>query len=622
MGRRLTLAPQVRHAPTADGAAVLGPSSAVALRGATVHAWLERLRPLLDGRQDVDATLAALPDGHRTVALRLLDTLQAHGFVREAAEPLSHGLTDDELRAHAPEIAYVGNWLDSPEHHFERYRTAHVLLAGDGPLADAARHALLACGLRRVHVVGPREAVGRADAAVYAGDGDGPDAVRAVAAAEDACRATGTPLFRALARHDGCWLLPHDGALRWADVRHRLRHRPAAAQPPEPIPAATALVGGRLALAVFRLLTGVPAEDDDTGVRRIDWGTLATHRHRVPAAPPAVTADAGFAVRMKELREAPALSPDDLTGRLTACADGMTGPYGPPTTAYGTQIPLTVARCDLAAGGTVTGAALDPRAAHDEVLRRAAAAHALTAAAELTAAGRVLTVSAERLSDGRPEPLPTALILPPDAPVPAAHDRPTTEGRGPAPAPSGTACAESWDAAVEAALLDAVRQLALRRMMAADAGPYPVLDPAVLPHHSEAARYWRLLGALGPLPPVLDVSGGLGAPVVALLADDGAAVGCAALAAGAFAEAARALLARRQGACPSPGVAPAVRAGAPAPAPVPAALPGLDPAGRCRLLADRLAARGRTAYAVPLDHDSAFAAHAPFVARVVLLGAH
>ncbi|KAB7834278.1 group-specific protein [Streptomyces mobaraensis] len=607
MGRRLTLAPQVRYAPTADGAAVLGPSSAVALRGATVHAWLERLRPLLDGRQDVDAALAPLPDGHRTVALRLLDTLRAHGFVREAADPLPHGLTDDELRVHAPEIAYVGNWLDSPEHHFERYRAARVLAAGDGPLADAARHALLACGLRRVHAADPREAAGRVDAVVYAGDGEGPDGVRAVAAIEDACRATGTPLFRALARYDGCWLLPYDGAQRWADVLHRLRHRPAPAQAPEPTPAATALVGGRVALAVFRLLTGIP-EEDDTGVLRIDWQTLASHRHRVLAAPPAGAADKDFAVRLKELREAPALAPDDLTRRLSACADGLTGPYGPPTTAYGTQIPLTVARCDLPGGGTVTGAALDPRAAHDEALRRAAAAHALAAAVERTATDHLL---AERLADGRTEPLPASVVLPLDERAPAAHAT---------PAPAGTACAESWDAAVEAALFGAVRQLALRRMAAPDAGPYPVLDPAVLPHHSEAARHWRLVGALGPLPPVLDVSGDLGAPVVALVAEDGVAVGCAAPAAEAFAEAARALLARRQGACPPAGTTPAVRTGAPAP--VPAALPGLDPAGRCRLLADRLAARGWTAYAVPLDHDSAFAAHAPFVARVVLLGAH
>ncbi|MGO4760644.1 group-specific protein, partial [Streptomyces sp. 2MCAF27] len=121
-GRRLKLARQVRYAPTENGAAVLGPSGAsLALRGAGVYAWLERLWPLLDGAQDVDAILAQLPDGHRAVATRLLETLQRRDFLREATEPRPHGLTATELHRHRHEIAYIGHWLDSPEHRFERY---------------------------------------------------------------------------------------------------------------------------------------------------------------------------------------------------------------------------------------------------------------------------------------------------------------------------------------------------------------------------------------------------------------------------------------------------------------------------------------------------------------------
>lgn len=51
MGRRLRQARQVRYAPTVDGAAVLGPSGIVALRGASVYAWLERLWRCLMGRR-------------------------------------------------------------------------------------------------------------------------------------------------------------------------------------------------------------------------------------------------------------------------------------------------------------------------------------------------------------------------------------------------------------------------------------------------------------------------------------------------------------------------------------------------------------------------------------------
>ncbi|MDN3268128.1 hypothetical protein [Streptomyces sp. MA15] len=145
-GRMLALRPQVRFAPTSDGAAVLGPSGTLSLRGATVHAWRERLRLLLDGRHDLDRSLAELPSGHRAVALRLIDTLQHDGFLREVADPLPHRLTEEELRFHRHEIACIGHWLDSPEHHFERFRSARVLLLGAGPLYEATRHALICCG--------------------------------------------------------------------------------------------------------------------------------------------------------------------------------------------------------------------------------------------------------------------------------------------------------------------------------------------------------------------------------------------------------------------------------------------------------------------------------------------
>ncbi len=574
----------------------------------------------------MDAALDRLPAGPRTVALRLLDTLRANGFLREATATLPHGLTEDELHRHAHEIAYVRHWLDSPEHHFERYRTAHVLLIGDDGLLAATRNALLACGLRRVHTESPRAdhatlraAAERADAVVYAGDGTTPAAVRAVAAVERVCGDT-TPLFRALSRHDACWLLPPGVPLRAADLAHRLAHHCATPAPAPLSPAATALVGGRLALAVFRLLTGIPDEDTtEPGpvpeALRLDPHTLATDRHRIlpapaPFRPDGLGSTADFALRVKALRAAPALSADELTERLAACADGVAGPYGPPTTEYGSQIPLTVVRCALAGGGEAVGAALDPRAARDEALRRAGAAHAL-AAARAVDADADFFVFAERLTDGRPRLLSAdrALTSAGRESAPADH-APASEAQArphASPAAVGTACAESWDAAVEAALLDAVRALAADRAAVPDA--CPAVDPAGLLHHTEAARLWRLLRTLGPLPDVRDASAGLGVPVIALVAEgEVAALGCASTAAVAFADAARSLLLARQLDDDSGSVR----------GPVPVALPGADPAERISALAARLAAQGYAAHVVPLDQDRDFAALVPFVARVVL----
>ncbi|MEU9796595.1 group-specific protein [Streptomyces sparsogenes] len=518
-GRRLKPMRQVRYAPTEDGAAVLGPSGALALRGSTVYAWLERLWPLLDGAQDVDAALDGLPGGHRAVATRLLDTLQRRGYLREATEARPHGLTATELHDYRHEIAYIGHWLDSPEHRFERYRTARVLLLGDGPLHAAARHALLACGLR--HALGEdpgagyealRAAAEAADAVVYAGEGATAEAERRVAAAERAC--AGVPLFRALSLRGDCWLLPPTAPPGWADVRHRIRNA-ATPGPAGPLTAAAAaLVGGRLALAVFRLLTGVPDEDAEAAgplpeTLRVDLATLATHRHRVlpaprrPGAAPAPpdaerageTADAEQADetagveqadetpdverRMRALRASPALGPDELTARLADCADALTGPYAPPTTEYGNQIPLTVARCAVAGADPVAGASLDPRTARAMALRRAGASYGLVAARpapparDRHAAPAPAGFPAERLTDSHALRLPAALVLP----GPAGGDR--ESGR---PAAVGTACAESWDAAVEAALFDAVRSLAPRRATAAPhATPRPEGQP---PPHS------------------------------------------------------------------------------------------------------------------------------------------
>ncbi|NUS84512.1 MAG: group-specific protein, partial [Streptomyces sp.] len=460
-GRRLKLVRQVRYAPTENGAAVLGPSGALALRGAGVYAWLERLWPLLDGAQDVDAVLAQLPNGHRAVATRLLETLQRRDFLREATEPRPHGLTATELHRHRHEIAYIEHWLDSPEHRFERYRTARVLLLGDGPLYAATRHALLACGLRQVFTEEAGPPYDTADAVVYAGDATTPQAGPGVAAVERAC--SGVPLFRALSRAGDCWLLPPTAPrLTWADVRHRIRHTaaPDSAGPTPMTAAAAALVGGRLALAVFRLLTGVPDEDADVDadapgpvprILRVDLATLATHRHRALPAPRRHDSGCAAEGRMKELREAPALDPDELTARLADCADDMAGPYAPATTEYGSQIPLTVAQCAVAGAGVVVGASLDPRTATAAALRRAGASYALSAAAHVSprsagpAAPDPVCFRAERLTDGGVRSLAAPLVLP----RPAGEEQP-----GRCPAGAGTACAESWDAAVEAALFD------------------------------------------------------------------------------------------------------------------------------------------------------------------------
>lgn len=508
-GRRLKPMRQVRYAPTEDGAAVLGPSGVLALRGSTVFAWLERLWPLLDGAQDVDVALDGLPGGHRAVATRLLDTLQRRGYLREATEARPHGLTATELHDYRHEIAYIGHWLDSPEHRFERYRTARVLLLGDGPLHAAARHALLACGLRHALGEAPgagydalRAAAEAADAVVYAGEGATAEAERRVAAVERAC--AGVPLFRALSLRGDCWLLPPTAPPGWADVRHRIRNA-AAPGPAGPLTAAAAaLVGGRLALAVFRLLTGVPDEDAEPPgplpeTLRVDLATLATHRHRVlpaprrPGAAPAPpdaerageAADAAQAGetadverRMRALRASPALDPDELTARLADCADALTGPYAPPTTEYGSQIPLTVARCAVAGADPVAGASLDPRTARAMALRRAGASYGLVAARPAPparvrhAASDPAGFPAERLTDSHALRLPATLVLP----GPAGGDR--ESGR---PAAVGTACAEGWDAAVEAALVDAVRSLAPRR---ATAAPHATRRPEGQPPHS------------------------------------------------------------------------------------------------------------------------------------------
>ncbi|MFD8384412.1 group-specific protein [Streptomyces sp. NPDC059679] len=634
-GRRLKLVRQVRYAPTESGAAVLGPSGALALRGAGVYAWLERLWPLLDGTQDVDAALAQLPDGHRAVATRLLDTLQRRDFLREATEPRPHGLTATELHRHRHEIAYIEHWLDSPEHRFERYRAARVLLFGDGPLYAATRHALLACGLRQVFTAEAGAPYDTADAVVYAGDATTAHAGPGVAAVERACG--GVPLFRALSRSGDCWLLPPIApCLTWADVRHRIRHTaaPDHAGPTPMTAAAAALVGGRLALAVFRLLTGVPDEHADVdadvdadvvdaaapgpvpGILRVDLATLATHRHRVLPAP--LRHDSGCAAegRMKELREAPALDPEQLTARLADCADDVAGPYAPPTTEYGSQIPLTVAQCAVTGAGVVVGASLDPRTATAAALRRAGASYALSAAAHVPphqpadqAAPDPVRFRAERLTDGGVRFLTAPLVLP----------RPAGEGQpgGGRPAGAGTACAESWDAAVEAALFDAVRSLARRR--AADVSPATLMPEGLLTE-PEAVRHWRLLRTLGPVPEVRDLSGGLVAPVIGLVAGDRlVSVGCAATAAGALAEAARdLLLARQRGTEPAAGTLPLLAAPGPLADRVPVSLPGSGPREHIAHLATSLAAAGYTAYAVPLDHDADFHTLIPFVARVVL----
>nr|ACS83771.1 hypothetical protein [Nonomuraea sp. WU8817] len=601
----LLLRPDAHYAEVDGGVYVLSHQGETFISGTSVHRWLDRLAPLLDGTRTLDQLTAGLPADRAGFVARLVGTLTERGLVREVGPAVSDTLTDAERGEHRALLAYLGYFHDSPGRVLEDVRDTPTAIVGSGPLAAAVVRACAAAGLRRVEI---GEEAGAARVVVHVAERAEPERA---ARLERRCAAEGVLLAQVMPGPDGIWWQPAARGGCWASAWRRHRALAGVDRTGTPLdPVAVAVVAGQVAHDVFRVLAGL-REEAPPRLVVLDPRTLASTAHPVVAHPfelPAAPLDeAAFLDRVAALRAAPALSEAEFSRRAKGLMDSTVGLFAEIDEGDLAQLPLHVTATTVADPCGLIGSAPRPVVTGAGLTFEEARYRAARAA--LALAG-TLALDRRRLVDGRV----WAYDLADGAArlVPADEVFASTAGGSTAGVPLGAAAAYSWAEAVAEGLV--AQAAALTLAGAGHAGePYGRADLAGAP-----AYLLAMVRALGEELTVHDVTGPLGVPVVVGTLSGGAtACGAGMTTDAAVTACLRDLLLLRQAeindqpvyAPPSGRPLPGhLRGNHPAPA-----VPGTD-ADR---LAARLAERGHRPLAVPLDHDQAVHAVLPFAVRVV-----
>ncbi|MET8146133.1 YcaO-like family protein [Sphaerisporangium sp. NPDC005288] len=383
MAMRPRLSDDVRFVESPDGVYVHSDYGACVLRGRQAYAWLSRLAPALTGEHTLAELTERLPGDKRDMVENLVRRLAEQRFVVDARRSRPHGLTEDERRVYAEEIAFIGYVLDSPEWRFERLRGSRLVLAGDGPLLTALLAACVGTGWRRISVAGPGPAAigrtveeARRDPAqevrivpgaslpdVIANDADvllqvSTD-IGALVRTARACEAAGIPAGQALVRPAEVWLsqVGRPSVTAVESGWHRLAALPAATPAASgenllvgPLPE---VVAAMPALACFSHLTGLDAVGaaPEPALTRVDLRNLDTFPHRFVPHPRVVTRRARGPEAARALAEslasAAAVGAGELPDRAAEAIDSRLGLIGALDEEGLAQTPLPVCQATV-----------------------------------------------------------------------------------------------------------------------------------------------------------------------------------------------------------------------------------------------------------------------------------
>ncbi len=548
---KLSLRHDLYRAESEDGAFFLAHHGDIVLRGRSVHRWIERLAPYLDGTLTLGEITSALSGSRKEFVESLIISLLERGVVRERGTGRIRGDTAQDSPEHPPEVGFLGYFRDAPVSNFERYRDSAVLVLGSESLLPFVVRALLCSGCRRIRTTSfavpsadrverhpaattaeRRELIAASDAVVRISDQASTDPELEELRAERAVPVAQAALFEGEA-----WLSPVGGeAVTWSDGLRRLSGDPAG----EPVATTFAtVVANQLVQRLFLTVTGVRAH---LPARRIDAVSLAGSDHKMLAHPFGAAAgtenDEEFTERITELELGARIDAEEFSRRAAAIADARTGVFAEVREGALTQLPLRLARTTVAdpvgllppdAPRTVAiGAGRDPATARYE---------AALAALERYAS---LMVDPRRLVTDRGEPL-VASNIPPERAldalraeeivgyvrgldlvearvrlVPAESAFPALHGDF--SPPTGISAAYDWFAAVEAGLAAHCERWTAAKARTANRR-FPLLDQ--WDHYEDRATedYLHLLAAVGESLAVYDVTGELGVPTVACCLD-------------------------------------------------------------------------------------------------------
>jgi hypothetical protein len=678
----LTLREDAYRAKTEDGSSVLTHRGVVSLTGASVHEWIERLAPYLDGRHTLAELTASLAPRRREFVEDLVAALLKGEVIRELDAEQAPGSDNGEVSAHRGEIAFIGYFRDRAARVFQHYRQGTTLVVGSGPLLPAVLRASLLSGRRRVrgavtdpHGVDPHgtdlhgvdlhavdlhsvasdeqlaDMVGEADLVVHVADRPVPRRARLF---DRLCAQRGVPVCQAVIVGGAAWLSgpvrPGLDAHGFSDGWRRLTALSPVGHggsPPSPV-----VVANRLVHSAFRYTTDTATNTATAGpelVRpelvRIEAETLRSTTHRFVAHPfsddAAPEDETEFRRRIGEVERGPRLDPQEFSRSAAALSDSRLGVFGEISEDDLAQLPLLVTRTTVSdpvgllgedtARPVAIGAGLDFADTRYRAALRALAVYGAlmvdprrlcTATGEpLLAPGADPDTGLARLRSGELRGHVRALEL-------AAHrccllpaEQAFPALRDPGTVPVGVAAAYSWSEVVETGLIAHCRQIT-RTEAATVPGPFALIELAGWGELDEVTqRCLRMVAALDDRVDVYDVTGRLGVPTFACcLAGRTVAYGCASTTSGALLDGVRQLLLAYQARVnDEPLYAPASVPDLPRP------LRGTRMRPRqprvpldVAQLVSALAEHGHRPRVVPLDHDRKVHQVMPYLAHVVV----
>ncbi|MCX2951554.1 YcaO-like family protein [Lentzea sp. NEAU-D7] len=340
------LRPDAHYAPVDGGVFFVSHQGETFIAGASVHQWLDRLAPLLDGSRTMDQLTANLPAERAEFVTRLVGTLRARGLVRDVGPVEPDSLTDGEREEHSALLSFIGYFRDSPGKVFEDVRDIPTTITGSGPLVAELRRACAAAGLR---AVGDHAAPA---VVIHAAERAEPERA---AELERRCADSGIVLAQVMPAANGIWWQPASRRGGWSAAWRRHRALVPAAPADGPLsPVAVRVVANQLAHDLFRLLSGLR---EDTGPRLVvlDPQTLASSTHPVIGYPERAGAAA------LDPRTAPALTEEEFSRRAKTVMDSTTGLFAEIDEGDLAQLPLHVTTTTVATRTgpqVVTGAGL------------------------------------------------------------------------------------------------------------------------------------------------------------------------------------------------------------------------------------------------------------------------
>lgn len=427
---RLALRQDAYWVVSADGFHAFTNRGPVALGGAPIGTWVERLAPLLNGERTLAELTADLAPERRVLVERIVTLLAERGVLRETGDDESSSSGAGALDRYRAELAFVGWFRSSPARAFARHRGGSALVVGAGRLLAPVVGAGLRSGLRQVRTVvtsecptdlealegeAERGRAGEPDqrcdwtlggtawadaAAVLLEDvdavlhvSDQPMAARA-GLLEALCAQHGIPVAHALTDGDEVWCVPTGrvGVDRpaWAAGWMRRAGFARSRQVPGPRASAdAAVVANQFVHDLLRFATGVRPPARRPQMTRIDMEDLRTSVHAFLPHPyasiPAQEEEGQFLARLAELDAGPGLTEQEFSQRATALVDGRLGVFGEMTEGDFAQLPLHVTQISLAdpvglgpRGGAptlVTGAGPDFASARYRAVLRALAVY-------------------------------------------------------------------------------------------------------------------------------------------------------------------------------------------------------------------------------------------------------